>query len=107
MAARLFKPFVIRKLIERGDAVKTVKRSAKSWLTAVILCYGILENVLKGHPCCSTVLYGCTAWVFEPSASPPGRRKAIQLHPLVCTGFNADFDGDQMAVRTPEQRGMP
>ncbi|MEM7657165.1 MAG: DNA-directed RNA polymerase subunit beta' [Bacteroidota bacterium] len=100
MAAELFKPFVIRKLIERG-IVKTVKSAKKLVDRRDPVIWDILENVLKGHPVLlnrAPTLHRLGIQAFMPRLV---EGKAIQLHPLVCTGFNADFDGDQMAVHVP------
>ena len=100
MAAELFKPFVIRKLIERG-IVKTVKSAKKIVDRKDPVVWEILENVLKGHPVLlnrAPTLHRLSIQAFQPVLI---EGKAIQLHPLVCTGFNADFDGDQMAVHLP------
>jgi DNA-directed RNA polymerase subunit beta' len=100
MAAELFKPFVIRKLIERG-IVKTVKSAKKIVDRKDPVVWDILENVLKGHPVLlnrAPTLHRLSIQAFQPVLV---EGKAIQLHPLVCTGFNADFDGDQMAVHVP------
>jgi DNA-directed RNA polymerase subunit beta' len=100
MAAELFKPFVIRKLIERGH-VKTVKSAKKLVDRRDPMIWDILENVLKGHPVLlnrAPTLHRLGIQAFLPRMV---EGKAIQLHPLVCTGFNADFDGDQMAVHVP------
>ncbi len=100
MAAELFKPFVIRKLIERG-IVKTVKSAKKIVDRKDPVVWDILENVLKGHPVMlnrAPTLHRLSIQAFQPVLI---EGKAIQLHPLVCTGFNADFDGDQMAVHVP------
>jgi DNA-directed RNA polymerase subunit beta' len=100
MAAELFKPFVIRKLIERG-IVKTVKSAKKLVDRRDPVIWDILENVLKGHPVMlnrAPTLHRLGIQAFMPRLV---EGKAIQLHPLVCTGFNADFDGDQMAVHVP------
>jgi DNA-directed RNA polymerase subunit beta' len=100
MAAELFKPFVIRKLIERG-IVKTVKSAKKLVDRRDPVIWDILENVLKGHPVMlnrAPTLHRLGIQAFLPRLV---EGKAIQLHPLVCTGFNADFDGDQMAVHVP------
>ncbi|MFN0204584.1 MAG: DNA-directed RNA polymerase subunit beta', partial [Bacteroidia bacterium] len=100
MAAELFKPFVIRKLIERGH-VKTVKSAKKLVDKRDPMIWDILENVLKGHPVLlnrAPTLHRLGIQAFLPKMV---EGKAIQLHPLVCTGFNADFDGDQMAVHVP------
>lgn len=100
MAAELFKPFVIRKLIERG-IVKTVKSAKKIVDRKDPVVWDILENVLKGHPILlnrAPTLHRLGIQAFQPKLI---EGKAIQLHPLVCTAFNADFDGDQMAVHVP------
>ena len=100
MAAELFKPFVIRKLIERG-IVKTVKSAKKIVDRKDPIVWDILENVLKGHPVLlnrAPTLHRLGIQAFQPKLI---EGKAIQLHPLVCTAFNADFDGDQMAVHVP------
>jgi DNA-directed RNA polymerase subunit beta' len=100
MAAELFKPFIIRKLIERG-IVKTVKSAKKIVDRKDPVVWDILENVLKGHPILlnrAPTLHRLGIQAFQPRLV---EGKAIQLHPLVCTGFNADFDGDQMAVHVP------
>ena len=100
MAAELFKPFVIRKLIERG-IVKTVKSAKKLVDRRDPVIWDILENTLKGHPVMlnrAPTLHRLGIQAFMPRLV---EGKAIQLHPLVCTGFNADFDGDQMAVHVP------
>ncbi len=100
MAAELFKPFIIRKLIERGT-VKTVKSAKKLVDKREPAIYDILENVMKGHPILlnrAPTLHRLGIQAFLPRMV---EGKAIQLHPLVCTGFNADFDGDQMAVHVP------
>ncbi|MEL6676038.1 MAG: DNA-directed RNA polymerase subunit beta' [Bacteroidota bacterium] len=100
MAAELFKPFVIRKLIERG-IVKTVKSAKKLVDRRDPVIWDILENILKGHPVMlnrAPTLHRLGIQAFLPRLV---EGKAIQLHPLVCTGFNADFDGDQMAVHVP------
>ncbi|MBC7921827.1 MAG: DNA-directed RNA polymerase subunit beta' [Ferruginibacter sp.] len=100
MAAELFKPFVIRKLIERG-IVKTVKSAKKIVDRKDPVVWDILENVLKGHPIMlnrAPTLHRLGIQAFQPKLI---EGKAIQLHPLVCTAFNADFDGDQMAVHVP------
>ena len=100
MAAELFKPFVIRKLIERG-IVKTVKSAKKIIDRKEPVVWDILENVLKGHPVLlnrAPTLHRLGIQAFQPKLI---EGKAIQLHPLVCTAFNADFDGDQMAVHLP------
>ena len=100
MAAELFKPFIIRKLIERG-IVKTVKSAKKIVDRKDAVIWDILENVLKGHPVLlnrAPTLHRLGIQAFQPKLV---EGKAIQLHPLVCTAFNADFDGDQMAVHVP------
>jgi DNA-directed RNA polymerase subunit beta' len=100
MAAELFKPFIIRKLIERG-IVKTVKSAKKIVDRKDPVIWDILENVLKGHPVLlnrAPTLHRLGIQAFQPKLI---EGKAIQLHPLVCTAFNADFDGDQMAVHVP------
>ena len=100
MAAELYKPFVIRKLIERG-IVKTVKSAKKIVDRKDPVVWDILENVLKGHPVMlnrAPTLHRLGIQSFQPKLI---EGKAIQLHPLVCTAFNADFDGDQMAVHLP------
>ncbi|HRR16119.1 MAG TPA: DNA-directed RNA polymerase subunit beta' [Bacteroidales bacterium] len=100
MAAELYKPFIIRKLIERG-IVKTVKSAKKIVDRRDPVVWDILENVLKGHPVLlnrAPTLHRLGIQAFQPKLI---EGKAIQLHPLVCTAFNADFDGDQMAVHVP------
>ena len=100
MAAELFKPFIIRKLIERG-IVKTVKSAKKLVDRKDPVIWEILENVLKGHPVMlnrAPTLHRLSIQAFQPRLI---EGKAIQLHPLVCGAFNADFDGDQMAVHVP------
>jgi DNA-directed RNA polymerase subunit beta' len=100
MAAELFKPFIIRKLIERG-IVKTVKSAKKLVDKKDAVIWDILENVLMGHPVMlnrAPTLHRLGIQAFQPKLI---EGKAIQLHPLVCTAFNADFDGDQMAVHVP------
>src|SRR6201996_5942367 len=100
MAAELFKPFIIRKLIERG-IVKTVKSAKKLVDKKEAIVWDILENILKGHPVMlnrAPTLHRLSIQAFQPKLI---EGKAIQLHPLVCTAFNADFDGDQMAVHVP------
>ncbi len=100
MAAELYKPFIIRKLIERG-IVKTVKSAKKIVDRKDPVVWDILENVLKGHPVLlnrAPTLHRLGIQAFQPKLI---EGKAIQLHPLVCTAFNADFDGDQMAVHVP------
>ena len=100
MAAELFKPFIIRKLIERG-IVKTVKSAKKLVDTKEPVIWDILENVLVGHPVLlnrAPTLHRLGIQAFQPKLI---EGKAIELHPLSCTAFNADFDGDQMAVHVP------
>ena len=100
MAAELFKPFIIRKLIERG-IVKTVKSAKKLVDKKDAIVWEILENTLKGHPVLlnrAPTLHRLSIQAFQPKLV---EGKAIQLHPLVCGAFNADFDGDQMAVHVP------
>ena len=100
MAAELFKPFVIRKLIERG-VVKTVKSAKKLVERKEPVIWDILENILNGHPVLlnrAPTLHRLSIQAFQPKLV---EGKAIQLHPLVCGAFNADFDGDQMAVHVP------
>ena len=100
MAAELYKPFIIRKLIERG-IVKTVKSAKKIVDRKDPVVWDILESVLKGHPVLlnrAPTLHRLGIQAFQPKLI---EGKAIQLHPLVCTAFNADFDGDQMAVHLP------
>ncbi|MBR8534155.1 DNA-directed RNA polymerase subunit beta' [Carboxylicivirga sediminis] len=100
MAAELYKPFVIRKLIERG-VVKTVKSAKKIVDRKDPVVWDILENVLKGHPVLlnrAPTLHRLGIQAFQPKLI---EGKAIQLHPLACAAFNADFDGDQMAVHLP------
>ncbi|MDX2444367.1 MAG: DNA-directed RNA polymerase subunit beta' [Bacteroidales bacterium] len=100
MAAELYKPFIIRKLIERG-IVKTVKSAKKIVDQKDPVVWDILENILKGHPVMlnrAPTLHRLGIQAFQPKLI---EGKAIQLHPLVCTAFNADFDGDQMAVHLP------
>jgi DNA-directed RNA polymerase subunit beta' len=100
MAAELFKPFIIRKMLERG-VVKTVKSAKKLVEKKEAIVWDILENVLKGHPVMlnrAPTLHRLGIQAFQPKLV---EGKAIQLHPLVCTAFNADFDGDQMAVHVP------
>ncbi|WP_185861139.1 DNA-directed RNA polymerase subunit beta' [Blattabacterium cuenoti] len=104
MAAELYKPFIIRKLIERG-IVKTVKSSKKIIDKRDPMIWDILENVLKGHPILlnrAPTLHRLGIQAFQPKLI---EGKAIQLHPLVCAAFNADFDGDQMAVHLPLSHG--
>ena len=100
MAAELYKPFIIRKLIERG-IVKTVKSAKKIIDRKDPVIWGILENVIKGHPVLmnrAPTLHRLGIQAFQPKLI---EGKAMQLHPLACTAFNADFDGDQMAVHLP------
>jgi len=100
MAAELYKPFIVRKLIERG-IVKTVKSAKKIIDKKDPVVWDILENVIKGHPVLlnrAPTLHRLGIQAFQPKLI---EGKAIQLHPLACTAFNADFDGDQMAVHLP------
>ncbi|MGI6224320.1 MAG: DNA-directed RNA polymerase subunit beta', partial [Prevotella sp.] len=100
MAAELYKPFIIRKLIERG-IVKTVKSAKRIVDRREPVIWDILENVMKGHPVLlnrAPTLHRLGIQAFQPKMI---EGKAIQLHPLACTAFNADFDGDQMAVHLP------
>ncbi|MGB1317114.1 MAG: DNA-directed RNA polymerase subunit beta', partial [Flavobacteriales bacterium] len=100
MAAELYKPFIIRKMIERG-IVKTVKSAKKLVDKKDAVVWDILENVLTNHPVMlnrAPTLHRLGIQAFQPKLI---EGKAIQLHPLVCTAFNADFDGDQMAVHLP------
>ena len=100
MAAELYKPFIIRKLIERG-IVKTVKSAKKIVDRKEPVVWDILEHVMKGHPVLlnrAPTLHRLGIQAFQPKMI---EGKAIQLHPLACTAFNADFDGDQMAVHLP------
>ena len=100
MAAELYKPFIIRKLIERG-IVKTVKSAKKIVDRKEPVIWDILEHVMKGHPVLlnrAPTLHRLGIQAFQPKMI---EGKAIQLHPLACTAFNADFDGDQMAVHLP------
>ena len=100
MASELFKPFIIRKMLERG-IVKTVKSAKKIVDRKDPIVWDILENILKGHPILlnrAPTLHRLGIQAFQPKLI---EGKAIQLHPLVCTAFNADFDGDQMAVHIP------
>ncbi|MDE5948478.1 MAG: DNA-directed RNA polymerase subunit beta', partial [Prevotella sp.] len=100
MAAELYKPFIIRKLIERG-IVKTVKSAKKIVDRREPVIWDILENVMKGHPVLlnrAPTLHRLGIQAFQPKLI---EGKAIQLHPLACTAFNADFDGDQMSVHLP------
>ena len=97
MAAELFKPFIIRKLLERG-IVKTVKSAKRIVERKDTIIWEILENILKGHPILlnrAPTLHRLGIQAFQPRII---EGKAIRLHPLVCTAFNADFDGDQMAI---------
>ena len=100
MAAELFKPYVIRKILERG-IVKTVKSAKKIVDRKDPVVWEILENILKGHPVLlnrAPTLHRLGIQAFQPRLV---EGKAIRLHPLCCTAFNADFDGDQMAVHVP------
>ena len=100
MASELFKPFIIRKMLERG-LVKTVKSAKRIVDRKDPVVWEILENILKGHPILlnrAPTLHRLGIQAFQPKLV---EGKAIRLHPLVCTGFNADFDGDQMAVHVP------
>ncbi len=100
MAVELFKPFIIRRLIERGH-VKTVKSAKKMVERKTNEVWDILERVIEGHPVMlnrAPTLHRLGIQAFQPRLA---EGKAIQLHPLVCTAFNADFDGDQMAVHVP------
>lgn len=100
MAAELYKPFIIRKLLERG-IVKTVKSAKKIVDKREAIIWDILENLMKGHPVLlnrAPTLHRLGIQAFQPKMI---EGKAIQLHPLACTAFNADFDGDQMAVHLP------
>ena len=100
MAAELYKPFIIRKLIERG-IVKTVKSAKRIIDRKEPVVYDILEGIMKGHPVLlnrAPTLHRLGIQAFQPKMI---EGKAIQLHPLVTTAFNADFDGDQMAVHLP------
>jgi len=100
MASELFKPFIIRKMLERG-IVKTVKSAKKIVDRKDPVVWDILENILKGHPIMlnrAPTLHRLGIQAFQPKLI---EGKAIQLHPLACTAFNADFDGDQMAVHVP------
>ena len=100
MAAELYKPFIIRKLIERG-IVKTVKSAKKIVDRKEAVIWDILEHVMKGHPVLlnrAPTLHRLGIQAFQPKMI---EGKAIQLHPLACTAFNADFDGDQMAIHLP------
>jgi len=100
MASELYKPFIIRKLIERG-IVKTVKSAKKIIDSKEPVVWDILENVMKGHPVLlnrAPTLHRLGIQAFQPKMI---EGKAIQLHPLACAAFNADFDGDQMAVHLP------
>ena len=100
MCAELYKPFIIRKLLERG-IVKTVKSAKKIIDNREPVVWDILENVMKGHPVLlnrAPTLHRLGIQAFQPKMI---EGKAIQLHPLACAAFNADFDGDQMAVHLP------
>ena len=100
MASELYKPFIIRKMLERG-IVKTVKSAKKIIDAKEPIVWDILENVMKGHPVLlnrAPTLHRLGIQAFQPKLI---EGKAIQLHPLACTAFNADFDGDQMAVHLP------
>ena len=100
MAAEIYKPFIIRKLIERG-IVKTVKSAKKIVDRKEPVVWDILEHIMKGHPVLlnrAPTLHRLGIQAFQPKMI---EGKAIQLHPLACTAFNADFDGDQMAVHLP------
>lgn len=100
MAAELFKPFIIRSLLERG-IVKTVKSAKRLIERKEPVIWDILENILKGHPVLlnrAPTLHRLGIQAFQPKLI---EGKAIQIHPLVCTAFNADFDGDQMAIHVP------
>ena len=100
MAAELFKPFIIRKLLERG-IVKTVKSAKRIVERKETVIWEILENIMKGHPILlnrAPTLHRLGIQAFQPRII---EGKAIRLHPLVCTAFNADFDGDQMAIHVP------
>ncbi len=100
MAAELFKPFIIRRLLERG-VCKTVKAAKGIIDSKIPVIWDILENVLKGHPVLlnrAPTLHRLGIQAFQPKLI---EGKAIQLHPLVCTAYNADFDGDMMAVHVP------
>ena len=100
MVSELFKPFIIRKMLERG-LVKTVKSAKRIVDRKEPVVWEILENILKGHPIMlnrAPTLHRLGIQAFQPKLV---EGKAIRLHPLVCTGFNADFDGDQMAVHVP------
>ncbi|MCL2413291.1 MAG: DNA-directed RNA polymerase subunit beta', partial [Bacteroidales bacterium] len=100
MAAELFKPFIIRKMLERG-IVKTVKSAKRIVERKDPVVWDILENIMKGHPVLlnrAPTLHRMGIQAFQPKMV---EGKAIRLHPLVCTAFNADFDGDQMAVHVP------
>jgi len=104
MASELFKPFIIRKLIERG-IVKTVKSAKKLVDRKDPVIWEILEGILKGHPIMlnrAPTLHRLSIQAFQPKLV---EGKAIRLHPLVCGAFNADFDGDQMAVHVPLSQG--
>ena len=100
MAIELFKPFVVNKLIERGY-VQNIKSAKKKIERSEAVVWDILEEVIDGHPVLlnrAPTLHRLGIQAFEPKLV---EGRAIQLHPLVCTAFNADFDGDQMAVHVP------
>jgi DNA-directed RNA polymerase subunit beta' len=100
MAVELYKPFIIRRLIERGF-VKTVKSAKKVVDRRDAVVWEVLENVIDGHPVMlnrAPTLHRLGIQAFQPVLI---EEKAIRLHPLACTAFNADFDGDQMAVHLP------
>ena len=100
MAIELFKPFVVNKLIERGH-VQNIKSAKKKIERSDPVIWDILEEVIDGHPVMlnrAPTLHRLGIQAFEPKLV---EGRAIQLHPLVCTAFNADFDGDQMAVHVP------
>ena len=100
MAIELFKPFVVNKLIERGY-VQNIKSAKKKIERSEAIVWDILEEVIDGHPVLlnrAPTLHRLGIQAFEPKLV---EGRAIQLHPLVCTAFNADFDGDQMAVHVP------
>ena len=100
MALELFKPFVMRRLVDHGHAhnIKAAKRLVERVDPRV---WEVLEEVIRTTSCCSTAPQPCTASVSRRSESALIEGSAIQIHPLVCTAFNADFDGDQMAVHVP------
>jgi DNA-directed RNA polymerase subunit beta' len=100
MAAELFKPFIIRKLIERG-IVKTVKSAKKLVDRKDSVIWDILENILKGHPVMLNRAPTLHRFPSRHSSQNWSKEKRFSLHPLVCGAFNADFDGDQMAVHVP------